>query len=155
MLTFARTTDMALVRSILTHPKLYPHLADDASPRPEDFEPIDHPAILYLLVSRGGIPLGVFMLIPQNAATLEVHTALLPSAWGSAAIEATKRGTEWVWENTAFSRVVTNVPAYNRLALRLAERSGMKRFGINERSFLKNGQLYDQIMLGISRPEVN
>jgi hypothetical protein len=44
------------------------------------------------------------------------------------------------------------VPAHNRLALAFAEAAGMKVYGRNHASFLKNGELLDQICLGLSKP---
>jgi hypothetical protein len=30
---------------------------------------------------------------------------------------------------------------------------GLKQYGVNEASFLKGGKLWDQVLMGISRPE--
>jgi RimJ/RimL family protein N-acetyltransferase len=101
-------------------------------------------------VYDGGELLGLWMFTPQNAVCWEIHTCLLPCAWGRRAGEAARRMAEWVWANTPCRRLVTAIPAYNRLALRFAEAAGMRRWGLNERSFLKHGELQDQILLGLS-----
>jgi hypothetical protein len=59
---------------------------------------------------------------------------------------------EWIWHNTPCRRLITNVPADNRLAFQFALSAGMEPYGKNEDSFLKGGKLLDQICLGISRP---
>jgi RimJ/RimL family protein N-acetyltransferase len=61
--------------------------------------------------------------------------------------------SSWLWAHTSCRRLITNVPARNRLALRFAEAAGMERFGVNHASLLKDGKLQDQILLGLSRPE--
>jgi hypothetical protein len=43
------------------------------------------------------------------------------------------------------------VPANNRLALSFAKSCGMTEYGLNPQSFLKDGQLYDQVLLGVSK----
>ena len=152
-MTIARTFDLDLVRGIITAPEVYRHVSDDGSPKPEDFTPAGDPRIIYLGIEDGGALNGVFMLVPQNVATVEVHTCLRKPLWG-AAIQATKQGIRWVWENTNFQRIVTNVPAPNRLATMLSKKSGMEMYGVNRRSFLKGGYLYDQLLFGISREAV-
>ena len=107
---------------------------------------------MWVMVSEGDTSLGVFMLNPLNCICYEVHTALLPEAWGRS-VEITKDGVLWLFENTPCRRVITNVPEYNRKALLLAKKTGMVQFGINPKSFLKNGVLYDQIMLGLSKED--
>lgn len=145
------TKHAGTVKMIVTHPKIYPHVSDDGSPRAEDFEPDDKTA--YLLAWHDNTELlGLFALHAQNMATVEVHTCLLPDARGEKAAMAAQALIKWVWANTTFKRLVTCVPGYNRLALRFALMAGMTRYGINTRSYMKNGKLWDQIMLGLSCP---
>jgi len=160
MLTFERSTDYALIRKILVHKAVFKHISDDFSPDPADYQPIDHPSIWYVIVRDAAEPedaepelLGLWMLQPLNGVCWEIHTALLPNAWGERGRRAAKHMAEWVWENTTCRRLVTNVPENNRLALAFAEAAGMKVYGRNTRSFLKGGKLVDQICLGLSKPE--
>lgn len=147
---FVETDDEDVIRSIVTHPKVYPHISDDGSPAPDDWKP--NPAVKYILVFDGCELLGLWAFVPENFVTWNVHTCLLPIAYGRKALEAAKQMAEWVWKNIGCQRVTTNVPEYNRLALRFAERAGMVRFGVNPSSYMKDGKLYDQILLGMSNP---
>jgi hypothetical protein len=151
--TFERTRDLALVRGILTHPAIWPHITDDGSPSIEDFEPADPEAVIYLVARDGADLLGLWMAVPRNAVELEVHTCLLPVTWGPRAAIAGREAIEWVWANTRARRIVTSVPEPNRLAHRFAQRTGMTEYGRDPLSFLRGGELFDQILLGISRPE--
>ena len=96
------------------------------------------------------------MLHPHNAICWEIHTCLLPNAWGERGRRAARLLPEWIWQHTPCRRIITNVPDNNRLALRFALAAGMTEIGVNAASFLKNGKLRDQTLLGISpqsRPE--
>ncbi|PWT72949.1 MAG: hypothetical protein C5B60_08835 [Chloroflexi bacterium] len=152
MITFERSFDYDLIRSVLTHPRLYRYLADDTSPPAYEFTPQQHPAIWYVTVRDDRELLGLWMFVPQNGVCWEVHTALLPNAWGERGQLAARLLPGWMWRNTSCRRIVSNVPTTNRLALHFALKAGMKIFGVNEASFLKNGVLCDQVMLGISKP---
>lgn len=154
-ITFERTFDLDLIRTIVTHEKIWPHVADDGAGRPEDYRPVDHPAIWYVLVLSGHELMGVWIFNPQTSACWEIHTALLPKAWGTLAHRAARFIVPWVWEHTTCRRIVTNVPVYNRLALAFAKGAGMEQYGLNPKSYQKDGKLYDQILLGISKPEGN
>jgi RimJ/RimL family protein N-acetyltransferase len=153
VISIERTTNMDRVKAIITHPKVYPYVTDDASPKAEDYQPVDHPLVVYALATDGDEVLGVWTLVPQNAICWEVHTSLLPCSYGQRSRDAAKIMLEWLWANTPCLRVITNVPRYNRVAYRFAKDAGLKEFGVNEKSFLKGGNLHDQIMLGISKEE--
>ena len=151
-MTFERTTDAALIRCVLTHPRIWGAISDDGSPPVEEFQPVICDALWYVAVHDGAELLGLFLFTPLNTALWEVHTCLLPHSWGDRALQAAREISTWVWANTQMRRVITSVPAYNRLALRLAKEAGMVEYGINPQSFLKGGKLHDQHMLGISPP---
>ncbi len=147
---------MWLVREIMTHPKVWPYITDDDAPLVAEFAPLIHHHIVYLLCRDGEKLLGMWMFTRRNAVTLEVHTCLLPGHGFTKARLAAKGAAEWIWENCpAVQRIITNVPRFNRLALKFALDVGMDRFGTDPSSFLKDGVLQDQIMLGLSRPQEN
>lgn len=166
MITFERTQDYEMVRYILTHPRIYPHISDDCSPAAADYRPIESEAIWYVLAKdvdpklsdyidsdEGPDTLGLWMFVPQNGVCWEVHTALLPCAWGDVGLTAARLLPDWIWRHTPCRRIITNVPATNRLAMHFARRAGMKIFGANRASYMKGGKLWDQICLGLSPGE--
>ncbi|HOK45864.1 MAG TPA: GNAT family protein [Bryobacteraceae bacterium] len=153
MIRFEVAAGLDIVRLVMTEPSVWRGITDDTCPPAESFRPLALPSIQYVLAFDDEELLGLWMLAWQNGVTIDIHTCLLPSGRGPRGLEAAKRLAEWIWENTRCQRITTSVPAYNRLALRFAERAGMTRFGVNEKSFLKHGKLHDQILLGLSRPE--
>lgn len=148
-----RTTDVELIKRVVTDPAVYPHASDDYSPSPAAWEPLVDDCIWYVKASDGDELLGLWMFHPENAICWKVHTCLLPNAYGARAKVAAKMMAEWLWDHTPCQRLVTDVPAFNRLAFHFARRAGMEQFGVNPKSFMKNGQLHDQILLGMSRSE--
>lgn len=144
---------MELVREILTTPALYRMITEDGSPLIEEFQPTEHPQVWNVLAYDGTELLGCFLFHPENSICWQVHTCLLPSALTVAgrSVEVACGLIRWIWENTRCLRITTHVPDFNRLALRFALKAGMIRFGYNDMSFLKNGKLYGQTYLGISK----
>lgn len=113
---------------------------------------MDAEGLVWLLVGDGE-PAGVFLLHSHNLACWEVHTCLLPRVWGAKARQATQLCRAWMFENTPCQKLITNVPADNLLALRFAKRCGMTPEGVNHKSYLKNGELLDQHVLGLTKQE--
>ena len=151
MITCERSTDYKLIREILIHPRIYSHAADDYSVPPEEFVPPESEHIYYVIVRDDEEVLGMFVFVPHSRVMWEIHTCLLPASWGARAAGAARAVIDWLWSNTDCRRMITNVPAYNRLALRFARTAGLTEFGRNPASILKDGILHEQIMLGISK----
>jgi RimJ/RimL family protein N-acetyltransferase len=149
-----RSYDAAWIKSVITHPKIWPHVADDHAPKPEDFQPIMHDGLYYLAPEHDGQPIGVFFYHPHTRSVYEVHTCVLPEFWGDAAWTGAKAGLRWMVGNTSCVKVVTQVPHDNPRARRFALRVGLRDEGTNRASFLKDGDLLDQWTLGITKDEI-
>ncbi len=155
MIRFERTFDLALVRSIMTRPEIYPGLADDFYPSAENFRPFAGAALFHLLAfddERGGELLGLFVTHPINAVLWEVHHALLPSAWGARAHRVGIAFESWLWENTQAQTAVGFTPASNRLALRYARRHGMTEVGRIPLAIARRSRLEDILIFAKHRP---
>jgi RimJ/RimL family protein N-acetyltransferase len=144
-----RTRDLTLIASILGHPAIWPHIHEDGTKAPD---PVDHDGLHWLLVSDDA-PAGVFLLHARSAMCYEMHTCLLPRIWGAGANEAARLLLSHAFGPMGAAKLVTNVPASNRAALRFAKANGMREEGVNRESFLKDGVMQDQIMLGITIKE--
>jgi hypothetical protein len=82
-----------------------------------------------------------------------VHTLVLPKGYGRPAYWGATNSLK-VMSGAGARKIITNVPEYNTIALRFAQKCGMTIEGINRLSFLKNGKLCNQIVLGITEGEI-
>ncbi len=149
-----RTFDAELIKSIITDDDIYPLCSDDASPPASDYTPPDPNVVLFLLVVHEGVIRGMFILVPKNGVTLEVHTCIKKSFRGKGAVLAATQMLKWVFSNTKARKVVTSIPSYNKPARAFAKMAGMTDEGINRQSFMKGGVLYNQWFMGITKEEV-
>lgn len=94
---------------------------------------------------------GLFVLITQNSKSVEIHTCLLPTLRGSKAIEAGKLILSLIFKN--YEKVISWIPENNRKAKLFSLRLGFEIEGINRASFLKNGKLQDQFLVGLTKGE--
>lgn len=143
-----RTHDAELIRSILTHPDIYPFITDDGCPSASEFTPIIHESVIYLYEPDTAI----FAFIPDNHSTCSVHTNVLPEARGRRAVTAAREAAEWIWSNTQYRRINTVIREDRKNVIRFAEICGMKKYGHCPDSFVKDGIVYGQVLLGMSKP---
>ena len=146
--------DVEAVNRILRHPEIYPYSIDDGCS--EDANTFDAgPALesenLYFLGWRvGDAWAGLCMLQAWSVATYEIHVSILPPfRKGSAVIHAATKAIDWMYDNTACCKVVAAVPVINKAAIFFAMSMGMVEEGLMKKSFMKDGVLVDQMILGI------
>lgn len=126
------------------------YIVDDFSMEQSLFFPDMSDKNYWLTAHHEEEELGVFLGRPISPILYETHIVLLPCARGLAA-KAARHAVRWMFENTQCERLIGCVPVYNKLAINVAHNAGFEDFGINEKSFMKNGKLWDQVFLGISR----
>ncbi len=148
----SRTYDTAIVRSIITNSSIYGRMSDDYSPAAEAYVPPSVDAVVYVLVEVDSQPKGIWILVPQSHTLWEIHTALLPEIWGITAKLAAPLLLNWVWSNTTCQRLFTVVPKYARATRKFAMHAGMEECGLHEQAYMKDGELQDLIIMGVSRP---
>lgn len=141
---------LCMVDSILRHPVINPGVSDDYSEgRTVDLPHI--PGIEHWLVVDGiGRPVALLSGQFLSPCHLLFHGALMPSArkngYGPRAANALlDRAAE---DHPRLRKLSTMTPAYNRPALHLLARCGMKREGVIRRAHLRHGELHDLILTG-------
>ncbi len=144
----ARVYDVGVINSILTHPSIADQLCDDhtVGAKIQDAESLE-----WIGVHKDGACHGVFLLIPQNTVTVDIHTALLPDVRGKESKQAGKLLLDLIFSR--YFKAVTSVPSNNRVAAWFAGSLGFKHEGVNRQSFLKNGVLLDQVLMGMTRED--
>ena len=154
MLKAIPTKNALLIREIMTEGKLWEQLSEDHAPAKEDWMPdMRYPWLVLTREIDDMVELyGVVAFIPQTPIVYKFHPAFLPDKWGDAQItDLTKLALDWAWKNLPVQKIVASVPVIYKSTLRLGQRVGFKREGINKKSFLKDGILHDQYYLGLTR----
>jgi hypothetical protein len=151
-MTFDESKDWDLIRSIVTHPSILPHLQDDFA-KDKPWEPIDHPTVHYRLIKDGDEVIGLFIVCTVSPILWLIHQMFLPCAYGFRSKRAGREFAEWGWKNTEVQRVIGEIVESNTLALRYAKQAGWIEYGRNPKAMMKDGRLQDIVLVGMSRPE--
>lgn len=96
---------------------------------------------------------GLLMCEPIPHDAFKLHVAFAANAKGKA-VEIFKGAFEWLFTNTDVTNLVAEIPSYNKLAIKLAEKSGMLGVGMSYKTFKKADVLYDQYLFKISKGDV-
>lgn len=138
------------IQNLILHEKVWDWVSDDGAIK-DDFEISDND--VYLSVIHDDVTCAYFMLSPINSICWEIHTLVKPEYWGKS-LDYTKEVVLWIFDNTTCLKIITFVPETNHKAIKLAEKTGMKREGFINKSWLKNGELFGQYILGISKGDL-
>lgn len=143
------TTDIEDIERIINHPQVTGWLKDDLSP--DEVTPVIHESILYLMDENKH---GVLRVDPLNGISCCVHIAALPEMWGKTH-EFVDSSIQWIKKNTFYQKAIAMIPRYNKLSIRLAKAVGMKHEGTITKAFLKDWELHDLLIFGLSKYEVD
>jgi RimJ/RimL family protein N-acetyltransferase len=149
--SFERSEDHALITQILTEPRCYRRMSNDTAPELKAFQAHAIKDVEYIIARVNGSAAAVFLLAIAGHHAAEVHFCFRPQFWGDSESIA-REFVVWVWRDTGLTRLLGRVPAYNRLALRLAKACGFQEFGYAHHALHKNKQPYDLIFLSVARP---
>ena len=146
------TNDLELIEKTMKHPSVFSKITDDQSAaHPEEWKPELDDEVTYLAVKEESIFLGIFVIVSKGDICSDIHSCLLPAAYGEKAIEALSAAIRWVWINTPCRRLIASIPDDNPLAYKLAKNVGMEDFGVNPNCIMRGGRLRSMKLVGISK----
>ena len=138
------------IKSVITHPDIYPRLINENSPPPEEWHPAK--GRIYL-VGYDPNPFGVISANQKTDIQFIVHFQVIPEFRKTHAVPFAEKGIQWLWDNTDARKLVAEVPDFHQNVIKFATNVGFKVEGVNYKSCLKDGLLYNQIYLGLSKHE--
>ena len=144
--------DIAAVDRVLKHPEVYKCISDDNSPTVDKFTA---ESVLssncHVIMPNNDI---VFVFIPHNGSTHDVHIISTPSSRGQHAINAGIAAKKYAFEEVVNCvKLMCFIPEiYNNVA-KYVEKMGFLKEGELTKSYSKNGKLYNEYIYGLRRSE--
>ena len=147
MITLQPLNELDLINRVILDAAVNNDISDDAS-KNHEIQQLPHTFECLGIYQHGEIK-GIFMLLPQNAVTAEIHTCLLLR--GKEAFQAGRLLLSYLFNK--YQKAISYTPLTNKKALFYALRLGFKKEGVLTQSFLKNGVLVDQVVVGLTKGE--
>jgi len=133
MVRIATPDDRMLLESLVNHPEVLPHVADDRSPSFDVTPYLGEPHVA--LIVEGGCFFGVW----HGSGRVECHTCFLPEARGRIALTEGRKAIDFMFKQTNCFELVTRVPAINKAAEWYAKKMGFRLRFERPACWLKNG----------------
>jgi RimJ/RimL family protein N-acetyltransferase len=147
----SRVYDAGVVKSILLRPDILATIAEDGA---DDFE-IDIDRDIWLLMKSGDTEVGIYQIERLNSITAQIHANVLPEHRKPHSKATGRAALAWVHENLPqIHKIIAVIPSLYPNVRDFTLSFGFKLEGTNRESYLKNGAIHDQWILGITRPEI-
>ena len=137
------------------HPDIWKTVAEDGQTQ-ESFDP-NCKGDCWLLLETNEDIIGVYNLHPHNSVTLEIHAHVLPEYRKRYSMESGDLALRWIVEEgpKQYQKVIAQIPTIYQNVIDFTLAHGFTEEGVNRLSHLKDGELLDQWLLGITRNEIN
>lgn len=147
----SRVFDPEVVKSILLRPEIVATIAEDGA---DDFEP-DMERNIWLLMKSGDVEVGVYQIERINSITVQIHANVLPEHRKPHSKATGRAALDWVMQNLPeIHKIIAIIPTLYPNVRDFTLSFGFKVEGVLRESYPKNGAIYDQWILGITRPEI-
>lgn len=147
-----RTFDPELISSILFEPKMWETIAED------NFEPRGWTPDVYVdawvSVRDEDDVYGLWLFKALNSVTCEIHPHVVVKHRSKHSYANGVLALKWLYDNTPFEKVLGWVPTIYPHIKKYGESLGFQVEGRSRKSWLKNGELHDQWLMGITRNEI-
>lgn len=134
--------DKKRIYKVLKDSEIFSRIAEDGI----DIEEYEAPDDAIYIMNANDTGLMIYHW--QNEVTLECHVHVLKE-FRYDAVEFGKASLDWAWKNTNAVKIVAQIPEIYPDVLKFALKNKFEIEGINESSYVKNGELYDQVYVGL------
>ena len=143
------TQNVEVIKAFVT-PEIFEEIAEDGH-KYEEFEPNFR---LGYLVQKMEDFEGLWILERRNGVTYCVHPAIPKQYRGRKAYRAAKEFYCYLVENIDFEKLIAETPVIYKNVKLFALQNGLQVEGKLKQSYRKYGQLHDQWILGITKPQI-
>lgn len=150
-LTASRTFDVSIAYEIVNHPSIVEAAFEDGQP---SITPDVVADCWILMQTESGLIAGVYNLAKIRQRAFEVHAYMLPEFRESYSKLSGYRFLEWCVNNVEFDKINTMIPKTAKHVWHFTKKFGFKDEGFDRKSFLKDGKLVGQYIIGITKEEV-
>lgn len=147
------TSDMDLVRSIMTTPEIWSQAVEEGT-RIDRFYPIQDDLCVWLLVKLKSEIIGVMLVNHDTSCSINIHPVLF-SKYKRYGRDMMKSFFAWVDSMPGYvTKVNCSIPDHLKIVQNFAVKVGFKQEGTNRASFFFNGKAQDQTRFGLTREEI-
>ena len=151
--TIQRTYDPELIGSVIFHPEIFATIGEDDAEMLDWFPDVETEAWLEVVI--GNELIGVYNITAVNHICAEIHAQILPEHRKMHSKESGRLALKWIIDNEPqYQKVIANIPTLFPNVIKFTMNCCFQYEGTNRLAYLKNDELHDIIMLGITKQEI-
>lgn len=139
--------DSGEILAVLFDPWIYERITEDGAPSKEEYVLPD--GVTYVM-DEDRRALMIYHWLSDSVIQCHIH---VPRDNKDIAHRFCESALRWVWSNTSVIKIVAQIPEIYSDVTEFAKKHGFIIEGINTASYRKNGNIYSQFYLGLTRPE--
>lgn len=153
-LSIERCYDPVEIGAVFTNQAIWSTIAEDGCD-PETFSP-DLSTEIYMAVKVQDKIIGFYAFAVKSSTELDIHAQILPEYRKKYALASGRKILEWFYRDAPerFQKLTAQVPFLYPNVRDFCLRCGLIIEGVNRASYRKNGKIWDQHYLGITREEI-
>ena len=148
MNSVTRETNATVIEYVMCHEDIINCISED-----EAELDIDVQADCFLTLRVGEEIAGIYILSPLSSIELDIHAHILPEFRKEHGRDLTRMVFQF-FVDSGYEKITAQVPIIYPNVISFCKEFAMIEEGINRLSFLKNGEIHDQIRLGATKDEV-
>ena len=144
------STDSAIVKKAILKVK---NLAFEDGVNEDNWTPKIHSTSVWLLIKDEGSMVGLCNIRIVQATMIEIHPYAMPDKcrkWKG----IVKSILSWIYDNKKINKVIALIGVNHKTTYKAALKIGFKKEGLIKESYLKDGKLHDQHLIGLTRREI-
>ena len=147
-----RTKDKELIKKIVFTDGLWETVREDNVSK-EGFDP-DVENDVWLVVFTSNKIIGCYIVEAKNSVMIEAHPCIIPKYRKEYTRDAGIVFFKWIMSDERIKKLTSYIPVIYPNVRDFCLRFGLRHEGINRSSTIKNGEIHDQWMMGITRDEI-
>ena len=151
MITLREIIDENIILSVLKTPCIFPRISSDGQ-TVENFVFYNKPDYLWLGIYNDNELIGLYWLHPVSENTIQIHIQIFKKYRDKFAFDAGKAAVEWFLKSD-YKNMIAEIPELYMDVYTYTKKFGFVPYGINKESYTKNGAIYDEFILRLTKEE--
>lgn len=144
--------DIDDVLKIVSHKSCFLSAKDDSNVTPEDVAVTILRDPQYLVVKPHDDTLFLFKRV--NEITYEMHVMIIKGPARKKGTQSAIKAARWLFKETECRKIISYIPEFHLASLMYAKVCGLRQEGLMKEAYLKDGQVFDLVVLGATKKEL-
>ncbi len=141
--------DDNIILSVLKTPCIFPRVSSDGQ-TVENFVFLNKPEYIWMGIYNDDELIGLYFFHPVPLDTVQVHIQIFKDKRDKFAFDAGIAAMHW-FIDSPYEKMIAEIPELYMDVYTFTKKFGFVPAGINKESYIKNGEIYDEFILELTK----